>query len=247
MLELESSKGSIAVFHSAGMGQANGTLICVHGGPGGDHRGNSGIFDELASVCGPMGYDVVQFDMFGNGQSAGRAEDMTLLSQVADYNAVLGFARKELPSPIHVVGESMGATIAALDWHDDVASYVLLWPAFDLVDTDLRPYFSDPWYSRLQEEGSICDGDLIVGRQFIDEIQSQDFAPCFDLPSTPCLLIHGRQDSAVPLRQSFTAVARCTREAVLFVHPTGDHGLQSTAERQFVTEAYSWWFARDFS
>jgi uncharacterized protein len=236
--------GSIAFYHYAGSEPLRGTVLCLHGGPGGDHRGNNGIFDEIAQACCPMGYHVLQFDMFGAGRSSGRPEQITLSTQLNDFRAMLQYARDKLPHPIHVAGESMGATIAALDWQADVASYILLWPAFDLHDTDLRPYFSGKWAAVLEREGFLDDNGTIVGRAFIDEIRSLDAGPCFALPTTPCLLVHGKRDSAVPFQQSLEAVKRATGPCVLFAHPEGDHGLQTKEQRAFTMMAYTAWLAR---
>src|SRR5580704_17135608 len=137
---LKNSNGNIRLFISDVGMRRKGTLICVHGGPGGDHRGNEGIFDEIAEYCEPLGFSMVQFDMYGAGDSEGKPADITSKTQLADYSSALNFAREKLPGSIHVVGESMGATIAALSWQADVSSHLLLWPAFDLKDTDLKPY-----------------------------------------------------------------------------------------------------------
>ena len=244
---LKNSNGRIAAYIQEATASPVGTLVCVHGGPGGDHHGNGGIFTDIAEFCGDLGYHVVQFDMFGAGDSDGTPAQITLQTQFADYQTVLEFSKANFPVPVHVVGESMGATIAALDWRRDVASHVLLWPAFDLRDTDLRPYLHDPWRSLLATQGYLVDDGLTIGKAFVDEIASFDFAPCFKLPTSPCLLIHGKGDGSVPFNQSLTAVAQASGECVLFAHPTGDHGLQRPNERDLTREAIKWWLARPAS
>lgn len=244
-LSLHNRNGVISVYHTkTATPNARGSLICVHGGPGGDHHGNANIFDDIASFCAPLGFDVLQFDMFGAGESEGAPADITLATQLSDYSSVLDYARNQLPGPIHIVGESMGATIAALKWQVDIASYVLLWPAFDLRDTDLRPYLTDEWDRILREQGYLEDGGNIIGKTFVDELRSYDFSGCFRLPAAPCLLVHGKKDTAVPFEQSLSAVAHAGGEAVLFAHPSGDHGLQRKDERDFTREAFTWWFSR---
>jgi len=143
--KIKNQNGSICVYLTESRRKSVGTLVAVHGGPGGDHRGNEGIFDEIAMYCGDLGYNLAQFDMYGAGGSDGKPADITLKTQLRDYNSVVDYAAAKLRGPVHVVGESMGATIAALNWRADIASFVLLWPAFDLKDTDLRPYFDIKW------------------------------------------------------------------------------------------------------
>ena len=241
---LRGPNGNLNILIAEAKAPVAGTLVCLHGGPGGDYRGNDGIFDDLRSYCTNFGYNIVQFDMFGAGASDGHPEDITLRSQVGDYESVLAYAQVAFPGDLHIVGESMGATIAALTWKENVTSYLLLWPAFDLRDTDLRPYLSEPWTSRIAEQGYVDDNGSIVGREFLKEIAHHDFTPCFALPQTPCLIVHGKRDSAVPFQQSLDAVRAAAGECVLFAHPGGDHGLQRPEERDFTRKAIQWWLSR---
>jgi uncharacterized protein len=242
-IKLKNENGSIAVYITEARARAVGTLICVHGGPGGDHRGNENIFGEIGKYCGSAGYHIVQFDMFGAGKSDGSPDQITLKSQLRDFATVFDYAEKQLRSPIHIVGESMGATIAALAWRPEAATYVLLWPAFDLRDTDLKPYLSNEWFAVLQNKGLIEDNGIVLGKEFISEVKSTDFSGCYQLPAKPCLLVHGKGDAAVPFEQSLTAVAQGAGACVLFAHPTGDHGLQRPEERAFTHRAIKWWLS----
>ena len=241
---LHGPNGNLNVVITEATAPAIGTLVCLHGGPNGDYRGNDGIFDDIRSYSPQLGYNVVQFDMFGAGSSDGQQADITLKSQLGDYECVFAFTEATFPGKIFVVGESMGATIAALAWKAQVASYLLLWPAFDLRDTDLQPYLSEPWTSTVAKQGYLDDNGVVVGGEFLNEIAHYDFTSCFALPPVPCLLVHGKRDSAVPFQQSLDAVKAATGECVLFAHPNGDHGLQRPEERDFTRKAIQWWLSR---
>lgn len=239
-IQLSNENGQIAA-HLTRAPDARGTLVCVHGGPDGDFHGNEAIFDQVASYAPAAGFNVLQFDMFGAGASDGGPADITLQTQLRDYRAAFAYAQDELERPIHVVGESMGATIAALDWSLPAESYVLLWPAFDLRDTDLEPYLEPQWMAAAKEGGRIEDDGMVLGRTFLEELSTVDFGPCFQLPGRGCLLVHGKRDAAVPFEQSVRAVREARGESVLFAHPEGDHGLQRPGERVFTHEAIRWW------
>ena len=60
-----------------------------------------------------------------------------------------------------VVGESAGATIAALSWNLLAEAYVLLWPAFDLLDTDFRPHMDMENSPRMWSHQ--CEHDVLAG------------------------------------------------------------------------------------
>lgn len=241
LCRLMNKNGNITIYVRSGDGKPLGTLVCVHGGPGGDHRGNAGIFDEIAERCIPRGYNIVQFDMYGTGESDGEARAITLESQIIDYESVLSFSHERFGGPLHVVGESMGATIAALRWNPEIASYILLWPAFDLADTDLSPYLSNQWAEALARDGYLQDKDIVLGREFIEQVKFWDFTHCFTLPSSPSLLVHGKADTAVPFEQSVRAIRSAQGACILCAHPSGDHGLQRPDERDFTHRAISMW------
>lgn len=238
---IRNANGQIAAYVSTADGTGRGTLVCVHGGPNGDHRGNNDVFEELRSYAPSMGYNVIQFDMYGAGNSDGGPADISLRSQLIDYNSVVDFSRERFNVPVHVVGESMGGTIPALEWREGIASYILLWPAFDLRDTDLRPYLTDAWLKEAARRGQIDDSGMILGREFLQELVDHDFARCFCLPKVEVLIVHGKQDAAVPFQQSLDAVRSAQGRSVLFAHPEGDHGLQRPDEREFTHRAIKWW------
>ncbi len=242
-IQLSNENGRIAAYLTPAS-DARGTLVCVHGGPNGDFRGNEAIFDQIASYAPSAGFNVLQFDMFGAGASDGGPADITLDSQLRDYQAAFSYAERELERPVHVVGESMGATIAALDWSLPAESYALLWPAFDLRNTDLGPYLEPRWMSEAKKAGRIEDDGMVLGYTFLEELSTVDFGPCFQLPNRRCLLVHGKRDTAVPFEQSVQAVREARGECVLFAHPEGDHGLQRPDERLFTHEAIRWWLGQ---
>jgi len=182
--------------------------------------------------------------MFGAGASEGEPADITLETQLHDYRAAFAYAYAELERPVHVIGESMGATVAALDWSLPAATYVLLWPAFDLRDTDLKPYLEPRWMAEAKESGRIEDDGIVLGSAFLEELGTFDFGPCFQLPDRRCLLVHGKRDVAVPFEQSLRAVREAKGECVLFAYPEGGHGLQRPDERVFTHEAIRWWLGQ---
>jgi fermentation-respiration switch protein FrsA (DUF1100 family) len=241
IVRIRNENGLLAAYVKRSVKAPIGTLVCVHGGPDGDHSGNDKVFDQIAEYCPSLGFSILQFDMFGAGASEGGPADITLESQLRDYRAAFEYALRELGGPVHVVGESMGATVAALDWALPAASFLLLWPAFDLRDTDLRPYLSPRWLSSAEEDGYIDDDGTVLGLEFLTELGSFDFSRCFRLPDRSCLLVHGKGDTAVPFEQSLEAVRQSIGECVLFAHPTGDHGLQAEEERRFTHGAIQWW------
>lgn len=222
-------------------GDLAGCLICLHGGPGGDLHGNTLVFDQIATRAAPLGFATIQVSMFGSCPSDGEARQTCLRTQTVDYLSILEFARRNLSCPIHVIGESAGATIASLNWLGEVASYVLLWPAFDLADTDLRPYLTDSWWKIVERDGHLDDNGVIVGKELFLELLLTDFASSFDLPSVDTLLVHGRCDEEVPYEQSLRALSRATGRVAFYGHDSADHGFKAPEHREWVLTKVETW------
>lgn len=212
----------------------HGVLVCLHGQPGGDLAGNTGIFDELAELAAPLGYATVQFSFCGASPSDGSPEQISIASQLADFDAVLSFARTRFSAPLHIVGESAGATIAALRWEKDVASYILLWPAFDLADTDLKPFLDPAKREAARRDGKLDEGGVVIGTDFLEEIATTDFSHCFGLPRTDVLIGHGQADPEVPYAQSLRAIQSARGRLVFVSHPDADHGFKDRAARTYL-------------
>lgn len=240
-IKVTSKQGKLNVIISKPfLGKLSGVVLCLHGGPGGDHHGPDGIFDELADIATKKRFATIQFDMYGAGKSDGLPQDISLRTQLNDYRAMRNFAKKRFSVPLHIAGESMGATIVALDWDKDVASYLLLWPAFDLRDTDLKPYLTDHWTKKIAADKLINDNGTILGAEFHDELMKFDFTPCFSLPQKPCLLVHGRSDRSVPFNQSLRAFSSSCGPSEFHAHPDADHGFKGSV-RGFAHAAIKGW------
>jgi len=219
-----------------------GSVICLHGNPNGDLRGNENIFGQLAERLAPIGYTVIQFSLNGSPPSDGTQAATCLRTQCDDYEAVIGYVRQRFIGPVHVVGESAGATIASLRWRDDIASYVLLWPAFDLSKSDLGPYLKQPWLDLAKRDGYIQDQTVTLGSELISELLSIDFSSSYVLPPVPVLIVHGQADEEVPYQQSLNAIFKATGPFQFCSVPDAGHGFKAPAHRLLVLRVVTRWF-----
>lgn len=225
--------GSLAHFKiEPKAGTTSLVLVCAHGGPGGDGRGNGNIFPILGRSLAELGVATITFDFFGNGNSDGSNLDCNLSTQIADLEAVYEDARNSYDLPVCVCGESLGATIVRAATLNKLAGEILLWPAFDLTDTDLRDYFSKEWRDRVSEHGLLEDGDFRLGRQYYMEMLEWDYGRLFDLNRCPTLIAHGGMDDEVPASQSIKAMGKTKVSTHFHYYPEGQHGLRDDKIRQ---------------
>jgi pimeloyl-ACP methyl ester carboxylesterase len=216
-----------------------GVLLCLHGSPSGDLHGNVNFFDQLAEVGEPQGYTTIQFSFFGSAPSEGTAADASMRSQSEDFLAVLDYARRAYPYNLHIVGESAGATVAALNWQTNVRSYILLWPAFDLKNTDLQPYLTSEWLSVVERQGFLESDGVILGKELFKELLFKDFTPCFKIPNVSTLIVHGRSDREVPYSQSLRAVTEAVGDVTFVTVSAAGHGFKE--HRKLVLDTVLEW------
>lgn len=239
--EIAGSLGELKGRISVPLKEPTGVLICLHGSPNGNLHGNAGIFDDIAALAPAEGYAVLQFSFCGSAPSGGSATQATITSQRADYRTILLYAFERFSCPVHVIGESAGATIASLDWQQSISSYVLLWPAFDLARTDISPYLTDSCLADAQRVGFVEDGNVILGYDFLREVATTDFSASFSLPSAPIFLAHGQSDSEVPYEQSLRALSTACGITCFLGHPEADHGFKEREQRDLLLSMLLSW------
>ena len=147
------------------------------------------------------GYAVLCFDFSGGGErsrSDGASTDMSVLTEVSDLEAVLAEAENWKfvdRSRISLVGGSQGggvATIVAARHPEEIASLVLLYPAFYLPE-NLRERYPD--LDNLPEADD--RGMLTIGRRYILDMYDYDYRADMRAYPGPVLIVHGNQDSVV--------------------------------------------------
>ncbi len=230
--ETHSANGRLAGVKTLPDGTPRGVLLCLHGGPGGNLSGNAGGFDPLADLAANAGFATIQFSFYGSAPSDGTQAETSIKTQIDDYTHMLSFAAQTFSCPVHVVGESAGATIVSQCWFRDVKSCLLLWPAFDLADTDLRDYLTDEKYAEAKGEGCLKDGETIISVDLLEELRTLDFNRAFEIPPNLDIFIaHGQADKEVPYAQSLRACAKVGGRLQFFGHPKADHGFKDPALR----------------
>lgn len=171
-------------------------VIMLHGFTAGrDEFG--GIFSDLALLLGQNGVASVRFDFGGTGDSGGRFDEMSLMTELSDARAILAYT-KSLDfvdtDNISLVGASMGGAVASLlaeEYPEDVSGLVLWAPAARIPD-DAR----SGWFERMAgSDGTIklWDG-FEVGKRFVDDVKDLDFFSGLGKYDGGILIIYGGYD-----------------------------------------------------
>ena len=104
-------------------GPARGTVVVFHGNAG--HAGHRGYY---AAALNPMGFRVILAEYPGYGPRGGELGEKSL---IADAEQTISLARERYGAPVLVLGESLGAAVAAqaaARQKDKVAGLLLFTP-----------------------------------------------------------------------------------------------------------------------
>lgn len=220
----------------AGDGVRRPLVVMPHGGPASYDRLD---FDWMAQFVASRGYVVLQpnfrgstgfgkaFRTAGRGEWAGKMQD-----DLADGVTALAGSGMIDPGRVCIVGASYGgyAALASPAFHPDVwHCSVAIAPVSDLqamLNEQRQRYGGRHWVISYWE-GIMADGD--ARRRRLNEASPVNYAEQF---RAPVLLIHGEDDTVVPISQS-TRMERALKRAnkpVEFVRLKGEDHWLSNAE-----------------
>jgi len=224
-------RGTLAVPSSA-RGPA---VVLVHGG--GVTREEGGFFARLASGLAESGQPSLRFDFRAHGESEGQGEDLTIAGVTNDIRAAVTHVREVTGSgPVGLIGASFGGGISAFfaaRYPDQVRRLVLFNPLLDYKKRfiDDKPEWDGDQISeqagqKLTTQGFLAHSPTFrLGRALLNEIFYLNPRQALSGLTAPTLLVHGTQDTFVPIESSRAAVGQITNaEARLIEIDGAQHG-----------------------
>jgi len=211
-------------------------IVMLHDFPGGHKSSCDGLFDDMEYRMAAMGLPSVRFDFRGCGESDSTEVEFCLENAVADLNAVLQWAQHDAGHRSCImVGEGMGATVAALGYKTEtVRAMILLWPALILNQTHFKGLFTREKMLEgdKSEDGHVEFNGHRLGKLFINEIYQSDLTATLQKIKAPTLIQHGTADGDVPLNQAYFGRDHIPGMADLAIFEGGVHGLKGLNIRQ---------------
>jgi pimeloyl-ACP methyl ester carboxylesterase len=227
--------------------------VLVHGG--GVTRDEGGFFTRLALGLAGVGLPSLRFDFRGHGESEGRQEDLTLAGVVNDIRAAVEYVCAEIGSErTNIIGASFGGGISALyasRYSDTVRRLVLLNPLLNYKKrfVDDKPYWQanridDGAGRELVKQGFLPHSPSFkLGRALLNEVFY--LQPHRELRNitAPTLLIHGSDDTFIPVQSSRDAVSRFGGSVRLIEIEGAQHGIAVHDDPQYVNPQTQEWQA----
>jgi pimeloyl-ACP methyl ester carboxylesterase len=202
-------------------------IILMHGFCG--DKDEKGLFSEAAGYFCAEGYSVLRFDFRYCGANSGSFKNVRFFDLENDLNNALNFVRTGLslkPKFVGVVGFSLGATIAILANSKAIKAYALWSPAI-FTDKDMYPRYATPEISRdVATKGFFIKSGIEVGPGFLSDLRENSIRAKIPQISKPVLLVHGENDSRIPVSSTKEASLLFRRRPKLCLIPGADHSFR---------------------
>lgn len=216
-----------------------GACVLVHGITADRHEW--GTFDQISSLLAQRGIASVRFDYRCHGAAAGVPDrDLTLAGVQADLTAAHAALRNRIGSdvPLLLCGASFGGGLAAR-WAASAATprvslLVLLYPVLDYA-ADLNRVNAS-WRDEIRQHGVLAYGPKRLGRPYACEVVDAQMFGLLDRAADRTVIIHGADDSDVPVHESSQAVEQ-SKNAVLYEIPGCGHGFAAENDPDLETDA----------
>ncbi|MCH4009669.1 alpha/beta hydrolase [Companilactobacillus sp.] len=202
-------------------------VILMHGFMGNKGDFPSTLLYQLAESFEDKGMATLRCDFDGHGQSDGRFQDMTVMSELADAQAIYEYAQKvEGVQNIYLVGHSQGGVVASMFagyYPDKVAKLILLSPAATLKSDAEKGEVLGVKYDPVNVPDELHDfGSKVVGGFYLRTNKSLPIYEVSKLYQGPVCLIHGTDDKIVDPSAS-EKYDEIYQNSTLHLLPQGDH------------------------
>ncbi|GAA0600178.1 alpha/beta hydrolase [Streptomyces crystallinus] len=228
-------------------------VVLVHGG--GVTREEGGFFSRLATGLAEGGVGSLRFDMRGHGESEGRQEELTLATILNDIRTAITHLRNATTArEITLLGASFGGGVCAYyaaKRSADLSRLVLFNPQLDYKwrTIDTRSYWANDSISeeaaqQLTEHGFIqFTPTLRHGRPLLNEVFWLHPHQVLGEVRSPTLIVHGTQDTFVPIESSRSAVRDFRAPCELVEIDGSQHGFAVHDDPQYLNPRSQEWQA----
>jgi uncharacterized protein len=203
----------------------------------------------LRTICGGLceaGFAALRFDFSGNGQSQGHFEQSTWSKQIQEMEAAVALMRKKGFTWIGLAGHSLGAAIALLTARHlkDIGAVCRI--AGRISTTGPMQFLSPAQQQTLAQTGRVGFSSrgrqLTISQEFFDDAQRHDLIAITRSLTIPMLVVHGDQDTIIPVSEAHLAKKANPRQVELRIIAGGDHMLSRSEHQRQVTGAVTAWF-----
>ncbi|MEV5413809.1 alpha/beta fold hydrolase [Thermopolyspora sp. NPDC052614] len=228
-------------------------VVLLHGG--GVTREEGGFFTRLAAGLAEAGVASLRFDLRGHGQSEGRQEDLTLSAILNDIRVALAHLREAIGvADISLLGTSFTGGITAYyaaKCPEEVSRLVLFNPQLNYKKrtVDSRPFWrndqlTEEAATRLRDQGYLHHSPTLKhGRAIYNEVFWLHTHEVLGEVAAPTLIVHGTEDTFVPVEASRAAVSQFRAPCRLVEIEGAQHGFAVHDDPRYLNPQSQEWQA----
>ena len=244
-LAFQDAKGHrISAVFSGPSPPAQGVVVLCHGFLSSK---NSTTNKALTRMLNEAGIATFRFDFFGQGESEGLFEDITVSLAVEQADAAVALVRSRGYVRIGLAGSSFGGLVAILTTaqRQDIACLALKCPVVDFAE-ELRLEFGPDELGRWQSTNTIPNLMGGAGRvrlnygMYEDCVRHVAYEPASRIVA-PTLIVQGARDELVPLHQSQRLLSALQGPKRLDLLPEADHQFTRGEDFRTMTAAMTEW------
>lgn len=244
-LAFQDAKGHrISAVFSGPSPPAQGVVVLCHGFLSSK---NSTTNKALTRMLNEAGIATFRFDFFGQGESEGLFEDITVSLAVEQADAAVALVRSRGYVRIGLAGSSFGGLVAILTTaqRQDIACLALKCPVVDFAE-ELRLEFGPDELGRWQSTNTIPNLMGGAGRvrlnygMYEDCLRHVAYEPASRIVA-PTLIVQGARDELVPLHQSQRLLSALQGPKRLDLLPEADHQFTRGEDFRTMTAAMTEW------
>lgn len=223
-----------------------GIVVLCHGFL--SHK-NSTTNKTLTRLLNERGLSTFRFDFFGQGESEGLFEDITVSLALGQAMAAIDFVTTRGHSRIGLVGSSFGGLVGILTTarRADLSCLALKCPVVDFAE-ELRLEFGSDELARWKATDTIPNvigGSARVRMKYglyEDCLQHIAYEPAAHI-TVPTLIVQGDRDELVPLHQSRQLLEALRGPKRLDLLPGADHQFTKDDDFRTMTRAITDWLS----
>ena len=211
---------------------------------------NSTTNKTLTRLLNERGISTFRFDFFGQGESEGLFEDVTVSAAIGQAMAAVNFVAARGYDRIGLVGSSFGGLVGLLTAarRTDLSCLALKCPVVDFAE-ELRLEFGPDELARWKTTDTIPNitgGSERVRMKYLlyeDCLRHIAYEPAARI-TVPTLIVQGDCDELVPLHQSRRLLELLGGPKRLDLLPGADHQFSRGEDFETMTSAITDWLCR---
>jgi pimeloyl-ACP methyl ester carboxylesterase len=209
---------------------------------------NSKTNKTLTDILVPQGIATFRFDFFGQGESDGPFENITVTTALQQTLAALDLVKAQGFGKIALEGSSFGGLVALLTAakNPNLSCLALKCPVPDFPEM-LKLEFGDKGIAAWQKTGTIpnvvpgASGRIKLSYGFYEDCARHSGYEAAKAIAAPTLIVQGNADEYVPLHQSRRLSEELKGTCSLVVLPGADHHFSKPGDFREMTALLAQW------